>query len=160
MIENVDLWIGMLVGAAVFLWPIVAAWKLDRLTQAELIEISTEYDGINSAYLVHIVLSLAIIIPVVIAVPSVVVRDCQPHHRRAILTVWSTLVFSGLALSQGLFAVMKGVYPTSKFYGRATTYAYADGSRIQQLGRRQVITALAVSGISFLIGLIRWWGGF
>jgi hypothetical protein len=160
MIENVDLWIGMLVGAAVFLWPIVATWKLDHLTQAELVEISSEYDGINTAYFVHIVMSLIVIIPLVVAVPSVVVRNCQPHERRAILAVWSILVFSGLALSQGLFAVRKGVYPTSKFFGSATTYAYAEGSRIQQLGRREVIAALVVSGVWFLIGLARWWGGF
>ncbi len=126
--------------------------KFDRVTQKELVKISRKYTGINSAYLTYIVLTLLIMLTL-IALP-LIVGQATFFQERAVVMASLTLLISGSAISQGLFALRKGVYPTSKFFGKATTYAYAEDDRIEQLGRKQIVVALVAPCISFLIGFI------
>lgn len=162
-IENTDLWLGALMSAIVFLWPMVVMRKFKWVTQIELIRISTKYGhaptkytNLNSAYLVHMILTFLLICSAILGLSSVLEQDYALHQRQAIVMARSTVPFSGFALSSGLFALRKGVYhPISKFYGRATHYLYAEGDRIQRIGRRQIIAALVVTSLAFLIGLVR-----
>ena len=153
MLNSKDLWLGALIGAIVFMWPMVATRKFDRVTQRELIKISKKkYTGINSAYFVHIILTSLIIMPVVLGLPSIIGQD-EFFQSHAITMAWLTFPLSGFAISQALFALRKGVYPTSKFYGKSTIYAYTKDDQVQRLGRRQIVVAIAMISFSFLLGL-------
>jgi len=156
MVENLEVWVGGIVGFIVFLWPEMLMFKTKRLTQAELVEISSEYDGVNVSYFVHILLSLSVAIPLIIFLPDIA-QLLGTEHVGMVKSVWIIVLFSCLSIVRGMVAMKMGVYPTSKFFGSLTRYAYDDTGRISRLGRLQVYVAGAASAAAILIGAVRWW---
>lgn len=89
MIKNIDLWLGILMGIGVFLWSDFALGKRAGLTQKELVRISKEYTGINSAYFVHIILTSLIILSVLFGLISMMGPDDELRQRQAVLMLFA-----------------------------------------------------------------------
>ena len=159
MIDKIDLWLGILMGAGVFLWPDFALDKYARVTQKELAKISPEYVGINAAYLVHGTVTMLIALSVLFGITSIFRPDIELRLRQAVLMVFAAWPFSSFALSQGIFAVRKGVYPASKFFGKATTYVYAEDDSMREFAHKQILVALGIICLSIVVGLVRWFIG-
>ena len=155
MAENSEVWMGAIVGFIVFLWPEMFMFRTERLVQAELIEISSEYDGINASYFVHILSSFLIVI--LLALLLVIVRPFGMEKVGRIMPMWLVVVFSCLSSVRGMVAMKRGVYPTSKFFGSLTRYVYDDTGRVRRLGRLQVYSAGIVAAVAILVGVVRWW---
>ena len=149
-----DLWIGAIVGILVIVWPQRLLSRAKHLTQAELSEISSEYNSINASYgregLVFVLIAIGLAF-----LWAFDMQWLEPEQLRVIAPFWIVLILSLLGFMRGYFAIRHGVYPTSRFLYSRTQYAYEEGSRIHQLGRLQIYSALAAVIIALMIGIVR-----
>lgn len=129
----------------------VGGWHLfyfpssQLLSEKQLIEISSDFEGIDGSYMGFSILAIALLIgfPFMVLMPG--------------LNKWSMLVYgiefypaivlvnSGYGIYQSLFALMKGVYPM----GKSSSYAYDDKAKISRIAKYQIL--ISVSAVLFVV---------
>jgi hypothetical protein len=79
----------------------------------------------------------------------------QKSSQVEIITVaMMVLVFSAASLLRGVFAINKGVFPSSKYFGSRTLYAYSDNGEIKRFGRFLVIVSSGTCALAIMLILI------
>jgi hypothetical protein len=158
MSENLGVWIGGIIGFVLVLWPEIVMSDLKRITQAELAEISSEYDNVNAYYLGYFLLWTVVTISLTLILWSIYRQfTFTTKQAQVIESIWPVVVFSCLGCAYGMVAMKKGVYPTSKIFGARTRYIYGEADWIRWLGRMQIYVAGGASVIAFLFGSVFWW---
>lgn len=146
-------WVGMVIGIAVFLWPSPYIFKLGKYTELELEKISPQYKAINKAYLNHGLWGAIIFMPILlILIFIVMIFEVEP--RTNILAAYIPAVFSAASIFYGTFAAKNGVYPTSKYFGAKTTYAFDENNGIERYARLQIIISVVVGILAALVTVV------
>ena len=150
---KLDIWLGIVIGVLVAFWPLLIAFRYKRYTQGELVQISSEYENINAAFLKHFIVRVLSIIPLIFL--PILLGGFGSSYYPMIVLSWVTILFSSLGIVYGLFAVRRGAYPVSKYLGANTTYAYSADNQITRIGRMQIILSACSIVLSILIAVIR-----
>ena len=152
---DVALWIMVISCGVAFMWPSITLYKMKWLTQAELTEISPEYNSINYSYFIHVLIS-AVIMILLFVLFMCTIQSPDSENVKAMLPLLAVLALSCFSFMKGFFAIRRGVYPASKFFGSRTLYAYDESDRVRKLGRLQIYLTFASIAIAIMIGLFRW----
>lgn len=127
-------------------WHLFSFPSKKQLTEKELVEISPTFKGIDSDYIIFSILGLGLLVllPTFVFLPEV---DHWAELNFGIRFYPSSAVFAvGYGISQGLFALFKGVYPRAKFL----LYIYDEEVRIRRVAMYQILIALLTFGIATL----------
>ncbi len=125
-------------------------FRSKHLSENELVEISPDFKGINSHYLMFALLYYVflICIPYLIFSPRLDSWSLMNYGRR--FSPSFTFIFSGIGIYQGAFALTKGVYPQIKYFG----YIYNDIKHIRRVAAYQIISSISLIVLSVLAFLI------
>ena len=129
----------MFITFPVGMWHIFYFPSKSRFNEKALAEISPEFKNINSDYIVFSVFAVAFLMlfPLLVLAPS---WDKWAMLNYGIKFYPSIIFFNaGYGIYQGLFALIKGVYPMAK----SLTYAYDDKAKIQRIGKYQIIISIS-----------------
>jgi hypothetical protein len=121
-------------------------FRSKHLTENELVAISPNFKGINSAYLLFALLGfLLFCVPYFALSPRLDQWALMNYGRRFSPSI--TFIFAGLGIYQGAFAMVKGVYPQIKYFG----YIYTDVNRIRRVAMYQIVTSIILVVLSVLV---------
>ena len=146
-------WVGMVIGLAVFLWPSSYILKMKKYTERELEKISPQYKAINKAYLKHGIWGATIFIPILLILVFII-TNFEVEQSTNIMSAYIVVVFSAASIFYGVFAVKKGVYPTSKYFGSKTTYAFDENNGIERYGRLQIKISVGVGILAMMVVVV------
>ena len=128
-------WFWGLVTFPVGFWHLFYFPAKKELSEKELVEISTGYQGINSGYIIYSIVALFLIIgiPLLVLAPGWHEWAEQNYD----LKFYPAIVFftGGYGIYQGLFALVTGVYPM----GRYSNYAYDKPTKIRRIAKRHIL---------------------
>ncbi|MBN2149145.1 MAG: hypothetical protein JW726_17295 [Anaerolineales bacterium] len=154
-IDTIGFWLSMAVGVVVYAWPQFRMPRTQRLNEAGLLELSPAFKGVARAYLMHSMLTFLLTMVFLVVVLYLPIHQ-TPNGGQAARLAWPAVLLSFIGLMQGLFAVLRGVYPASRYNGRYTFFGYTKDGEMKTLGRRQMLSALLVAIIALLAGLLRY----
>ncbi len=138
------LWFWFFATMPVAIWHVLYFSSKKQLTEKELTEISPEFKNINADYVVFSVFAIGLLMafPLLVLAPG---WDKWAVQKFGIEFYPSMTMFSaGYGIYQGLFALIKGVYPMAK----SLTYAYDDAAKIRRVARYQIV--ISISAVMFV----------
>jgi len=147
---SVILWIFLIIGVAIAFIPQLIAFRYQEYTQAELAKKFPEYETINLSFIGYFTVFLVVMIPT-----ALWVFNLERTYFEIIIPVWLAIIFSGLGMTYGLFAVRKGVYPVSKYFFGSTRYAYSEDNKVVRLGQSQIKASFIYFALAIFASLIR-----
>ncbi len=137
--HNFMLWFWFFATIPVAIWQVFYFPAKKQLTEKELAEISPEFKNINADYVVFSIFAIGLLIgfPLLVLAPSL---DKWAVQNFGIEFYPSMTMFSaGYGIYQGLFALIKGVYPMAK----SLTYAYDDAAKVRRAAKYQIVISIA-----------------
>ncbi len=139
-------WFWLIVTFPVGLWHIFYFPTKKQLKEKELVEISPKFYGIDDEYLVFSLLGIGLLIflPIYIFITYVDPWSLSTFGIKFYPSL--TVISVGYGIFQGLFALLKGVYPMAK----SLSYAYDEQDIIRRIAKYQIFIALATFGIVVL----------
>jgi len=158
LIDSIGFWLSLIVGMAAYAWPQFVVPRDQRFPEEHLCEISPRFRGVTRAIKVCDIITFLLMMGGLLAV-IYLSFDQTPAGIQASRLTWPAVLLSFLGITQGLFAVWRGVYPVSRHRGRPAFFAYAEGNEMKTLGQRQILYALIVIAAALLAGLLRWRAG-
>lgn len=131
-------WFWGLVTLPVGFWHLFYFPAKKQLSQKELVEISSGYQGINSGYIIYSIVALFLIIgiPLLVLAPG----WHQWAEQNYGLRFYPAIVFftAGYGIYQGLFALVTGVYPMTRYL----SYAYDEPAKIRRIALRHILASV------------------
>ena len=145
-------WIPLALAVILSLGPNALLLNAETKRQEDLVVISQEFEKLNTAYLIGVVISLTVTMVLLLSMLGLMKMN-------AALPVWPmfaimlTLVFLWVGFSRGYVAMKAGVYPVSKIFGRKTQYAYSpdEVQLFRKLGRIQVYVAVGATALMHIV---------
>ena len=115
-----------------------------QLTEKQLSEISSDFEEINGTYIGFSILAIGLLIgfPLMVIAPGLDKWSILNYGMK----FYPSIVFinAGYGIYQGLFALMKGVYPMAK----SLSYVYDDRVKINRIAKYQIL--ISVSAVIFV----------
>ena len=110
-----------------------------HLREKDLMETSPEFKNINSEYLVFSIFALGLLMlfPILVLTPHLDKWSMLNYGIRFYPSYLS--ITAGYGIYQGLFALIKGVYPMGKFF----SYVYDDKTKIRRIAKYQILISIA-----------------
>ncbi len=130
----------------VFLWPNIALWHEQELTEVDLIVISSKYVGLGAKFLRHVVAE-ALIMALLFA-PLFCGSILGEGHRTGVLAASIMAVFGAMGWEDAWFAYNLGVYPAAKYNGSRTRYTYSATGKVRKVARYQLGLTSTIVGIA------------
>jgi hypothetical protein len=129
-----------LIASPLGLWQVWYFRDKKALTEAELIQISNEFEGINSTYVVFSVVVLLPLLVLSVTLFSSVALAWIPLMFGLRLFPLMFVIFATYGIYQALFAIYKGVYPV----GKPVSFIYDDKVVLRRAAKRQIGISLGV----------------
>ena len=149
-------WISVTIGIAIFLVPDFYTNRFQWAVESELVGLSPEYEGVNK---LHFRLAIFWFLFTLLLLPFlIVIVTNKTSQIETVMSSTMVLIFSGASLLRGIFAVVKGVFPSIKYFGSRTLYAYSGNGEIKRFGRSVAIVSSVISALaimSILINLLK-----
>lgn len=139
------LWFWVIVTFPLGFWHIFYFPSKTHISEKELAEISPEFKNINFEYMAFSFLAIGLLMmfPLLVLAPS---WDKWSMLRYGIRFYPSILSFTaGYGIYQGLFALIRGVYPMAK----SLSYVYDDQAKIRRIAKYQIL--ISVSAVVFVV---------
>ena len=138
-------WFWLFATMPVGIWHVFYFPSDKQLTEKQLVEISSDFEGMNGDYIGFSILALCLLIgfPLIVLSPGL---DKWAIQKFGIEFYPSfTMISAGYGIYQGLFAFMKGVYPMA----RSLTYAYDNKAKIRRVAKNQIL--ISISAVVFVV---------
>jgi len=119
-------------------WHLFYFLSSKELTEKELVAISSDFEGINGDYIGFSILAICLLLgfPLIVIAPGL---DKWAMQKFGMEFYPSFAMFgAGYGIYQGLFALIKGVYPM----GRSLTYAYDKKAKIRRVAIHQILISI------------------
>jgi hypothetical protein len=129
-----------LIASPIALWQVWYFHGKNALSEAELIKISSEFEGINSSYFVFSVVVLPPLLYLSVTLFSPVAMAWIPLIFGIRLFPLTFVIFAAYGIYQALFAIYKGVYPM----GKPISYIYDNRTVIRRAAKLQIGISLGV----------------
>jgi len=142
---EIMLWFWVIVTFPVGFWHLFYFPSKTHISEKELTEISPEFKSINSEYIVFSIFAIGLFMmfPLLVLAPS---WDKWSVLKYGIRFYPSILSFTaGYGIYQGLFALIRGVYPMAK----SLNYVYDDKAKIRRIAKYQIL--ISVSAVAFVV---------
>jgi hypothetical protein len=143
-------WVAISIGVVIFLVPDLYSNKFQHAVESELVKLSPEYEGTNK---LHFRFTLIWFLFTLLLLSFLFVLPNKSSQFETVISAMMVLVFSGASLLRGVFAVVKGVFPSLKYFGSGTMYAYSGNEVIKRFGRLVAI-ASGVIGASAIVSIL------
>ena len=140
-------WVAVVIGAITFLAPEFYSMKFQRSRESELVKLSREYEGVNK---LNLKFALAWLLFSLLLPSFLFIISHKSSQFELIASAMMVLIFSGVSLFRGIFAMMKGVFPSTKYYGSRTLYAYGDSEEIKRFGRLVMIVSSGLGALAII----------
>ena len=116
-----------------------------QLTEKELIEVSSDFEGINGYYIGFSIVALCLFVgfPLLVISPSLDNWAMQKFGMEFYPSF--AMIGAGYGMYQGSFALIKGVYPMA----RSLSYVYDDRAKINRIAKKQIL--ISVFAIVFVV---------
>jgi len=157
-IDSLGFWLSLIAGIAAYAWPQFILPSSQRFPEEHLCQLSPRFQGITRIIQVYDVITFLFMMAGLLGVVSLSSGQ-NPALLQAGRLTWPAVLLSFLGGAQGIFAIWRGVYPVSRYRGRGTFFAYAEGDGMKKIGRRQILYALIVIVVALLAGWLRWQAG-
>jgi hypothetical protein len=144
-------WVAISIGTIMFLVPDFYSNRFQHSVESELVKLSPEYAGTNK---LHFRFVLIWVLFTLMLMPLIFVLPNKISQFETIISATMVLIFSGASLLRGIFAIVKGVFPSTKYFGARTLYAYGDNGEIKRFGRLIAIVSGSISALALLLILI------
>ena len=144
-------WIATVIGVIIFLAPSIYANKFPQSVESELVKLSPDFEGSNKLYFRFAIIW---VLSTLFLILFFFVLYQKSSQSEIIIAVMMVLVFSGASLLRGIFAIYKGIFPSTKYFGSRTLYAYSDDGEIKRLGRFVVIVSSGIGTLAIMSILI------
>jgi len=144
------------VGGIIFLLPnFYAGWRFEKGIESDLLAESDSYSGISKHYR-NYALFWSIFAIFILFIIWKIIEDGSGQMVEILMALFIVIVTSSFTTISGIFAIQRNVYPTSKYYGRRTTFAYDYDGNVKKYGRMVTTVTGSIAIISMLsIVLIR-----
>jgi hypothetical protein len=139
-----------LISSPIALWQMWYFRGKKQLSETELINISSEFEGINSSY---VGFSLIVLIPLLFLSMMLflsVGKNWTPLIFGIRLFPLIIVISAAYGIHQGSFAIYKGVYPMAK----SLSYIHDEKSIIRRVAKLQIIMGLVAYGVLFLWAMV------
>jgi len=144
-------WVAVAVGIIIFLVSDFYVNKFPQSVESELVKLSPDYEGSNKMYLRFV---LVWVLFTFLLASFLLMLSQKSSQVEIFIVAVMVLVFSAASLLRGIFAINKGIFPTSKYFGSRTLYAYSDNGEIKRFGRFLVIVSSSTAGLAIMLILI------
>ena len=144
-------WVATSIGVAIFLIPDFYSNRFQHAVESELMELSPEYEGTNK---LHFKFAFFWFLFILLLLPLLFVIPNETSQFETVMSATMALIFSSASLLRGIFAIVKGVFPSIKYFGSRTMYAYSGNGEIQRFGRSVAIVSSAISALAIMSILI------
>lgn len=144
-------WVAVAIGTAIVLVPDFYSNRFQHAVESELVKLSPEYAGTNK---LHFRFALFWLLFTLLLMPLIFVLPNKTSQFEMIISATMVLIFSGASLLRGIFAVVNGVFPSTKYFGARTLYAYGDNAEIKRFGRLVAIVSGSISALAIVLILI------
>ncbi len=139
-------WFWLFAALPAGIWHVFYFPSNKQLSEKQLVEISSEFEGTNGNYIGFSVIAICLLMgfPLMVLAPGLDKWSMQKFGIEFYPS--STMFGAGYGIYQGLFALMKGVYPM----GTSLSYAYDDKAKINRVAKYQILIAISVMIIGVL----------
>jgi hypothetical protein len=128
------------IASSITLWKMWYFWNRNPLSEAALITISNEFEGINFSYFVFSVFVALPFLVFSLRLFSSITIAWVPFIFGIRLFPLFFVIFAASGFAHALFAIYKGVYPT----GKSMSYIYDEKSKIHRLAILQIWISLFI----------------
>ena len=149
-------WLILAGTVVVLLWPNIALWNERELTEADLVDISPKYQGLNGKLLRHVIAEASVM--AILFAPLIFSSILSESQRTGIMTACVIGAIGAIGLLDAWFAHNLGVYPAAKYFGLRSRYTYSGTGKVGRVAKYQMgltATLVGVAIVYFLIVMFR-----
>ena len=131
------------IGGVIFFLPdFYARWRFERMIELDLVEESESYRGVSKLYRNYALISSLLAISFFFIMWNIFEPGTGPKME-VLMALVIVIFISCLTTSSGLIAIQRNAYPTSKYYGSRTSFAFDYDGNVKKYGR--IVTTIAGS---------------
>ena len=144
-------WVTTSIGAVIFLVPDFYSNRFPHAVESELVKLSPEYEGTTK---LHFSFALVWFLFTLLLLPLLFIFSNETSQHEMVLSATMVLIFSVASFLRGIFTAIKGVFPSFKYFGSRTIYAYSHNGEIKHFGRSIAIASSVISSLAIMWFLI------